>query len=183
MPEKPSTSQISHTPTLDGRNYTLWIIIMDVDHSERGLCKVCHSDVPPSTDPSSFSAWNQANIEAVQLILSRLHQEIIIRIVDVLTVKSAEAPWSKITVTFASQTVTNRGRTWVCWECLKFTRNMEEYIKECSSILFDIAGIGICLPPDIMAYSILGEICWDSSLYDHVIDSMVLSMNANINPQ
>ncbi|MBW0515081.1 hypothetical protein O181_054796 [Austropuccinia psidii MF-1] len=34
-----------------------------------------------------------------------------------------------------------------------------------------------------MAYSILGKIYWDSTLYDHVIDSMVLSMNANINLQ
>ncbi|MBW0576851.1 hypothetical protein O181_116566 [Austropuccinia psidii MF-1] len=34
-----------------------------------------------------------------------------------------------------------------------------------------------------MAYSILGKICWDSSQYDHVIDSTVRSINANINPQ
>ncbi|MBW0473460.1 hypothetical protein O181_013175 [Austropuccinia psidii MF-1] len=183
MPEKPTTSQISHIPILDGRNYTLWSIMMDVKLSARGLGKVCHSKVPPSTDPSSFSAWNQANIEAVQLILSRLHQEIIISIVDGLTVKNAKALWSKITIKFESQNVTNRGRTWVHWQCLKFTGNIEEYIKECSSILFDIAGIGISLPPDIMAYSILGKICQDSSLYDHVIDSMVPSMNAKINPQ
>ncbi|MBW0579290.1 hypothetical protein O181_119005 [Austropuccinia psidii MF-1] len=156
---------------------------MDVKLSVRGLNEVCYSDLPPRTDPSSLSVWNQANIEAVQLILTCLHQEIIISIVDGLTVKSAKELWSKITIRFASQTVTNRGSTWVRWECLKFTGNIEEYIKECSSILFDIAGIGICLPPDIIAYSILGNVCRDSSLYHHVIDSMVLSMNANINPQ
>ncbi|MBW0576850.1 hypothetical protein O181_116565 [Austropuccinia psidii MF-1] len=91
MPEKPLTSQISHIPILDGCNYTLWSIMMNVKLSARGLRKVCHSDVPSSTDPSSLSAWNQANIEAVQLILSQLHQEIIISIVDGLTVKSAKA--------------------------------------------------------------------------------------------
>ncbi|MBW0550294.1 hypothetical protein O181_090009 [Austropuccinia psidii MF-1] len=31
-----------------------------------------------------------------------------------------------------------------------------------------------------MAYSLLGKISHDSSLYDHVIDAMVLSMNSNI---
>ncbi|MBW0552703.1 hypothetical protein O181_092418 [Austropuccinia psidii MF-1] len=39
------------------------------------------------------------------------------------------------------------------------------------------------MPPDIMAYSILGKISRDSNAYNHVIDSMVLTMNASINPQ
>ncbi|MBW0538152.1 hypothetical protein O181_077867 [Austropuccinia psidii MF-1] len=110
MPEKPLTSQISHIPILDGRNYTLWSIMMDVKLSARGLCKVCHSDVPSGADPSSLSAWNQANSDAIQLISSQLHQEIIISIVDGLTVKIAKAFGQK------SQSVTNRGCTWVCWE-------------------------------------------------------------------
>ncbi|MBW0584000.1 hypothetical protein O181_123715 [Austropuccinia psidii MF-1] len=183
MPEKPLLNHTSHILILDGCNYTLWSIMMDVELSARGIRKVCHSDTPPSSDPSTLIEWNQANIEAVQLILSRLHQEIIISIVDGLTVKIAKALWAKITIKFASQTVTNRGQNWVRWECLKFTGNIEEYIKKCSNILFDIAGIGISLPPDITAYSILGKISRDSSQSDHIIDSMVLSMNSNINPQ
>ncbi|MBW0483823.1 hypothetical protein O181_023538 [Austropuccinia psidii MF-1] len=39
------------------------------------------------------------------------------------------------------------------------------------------------MPPDIMAYSILGKISRDSNAYDHVIDLMVLTMNSLINPQ
>ncbi|MBW0489775.1 hypothetical protein O181_029490 [Austropuccinia psidii MF-1] len=156
---------------------------MDVELSARGLREVCHRNTAPSSDPSTLIEWNQANIEAVQLILSRLHQGIIISIVDALTVKSAKALWAKITIKFTSKTVTNRGPTWVHWECLKLTGNIKEYIKECSNILFDISGIGISLPPDIMAYSILGKISRESSQYDHIIDSMVLSMNSNINPQ
>ncbi|MBW0461423.1 hypothetical protein O181_001138 [Austropuccinia psidii MF-1] len=34
-----------------------------------------------------------------------------------------------------------------------------------------------------MAYSILGKISRDSNAYDHVIDSMVLTMNSSINSQ
>ncbi|MBW0535736.1 hypothetical protein O181_075451 [Austropuccinia psidii MF-1] len=155
MLEKPLINQTSHILILDGRNYTLWNIMMDVELSGRGLCQVCHRDTPPSSDPSTLIEWNQADIEAVQLILSCLHQEIIISIVDALTVKSAKELWDKITMKFTSQTVTNRGQTWVC----------------------------ISLPPDIMVYSILGKISWDISQYDHIIDSMVLSINSNINPQ
>ncbi|MBW0474907.1 hypothetical protein O181_014622 [Austropuccinia psidii MF-1] len=156
---------------------------MNVELSARGLCEVCHSYVPSSSDPSSLIEWHQENIEAAQIILSHLHQEISISIVVGIKVKSAKALWSKITIKFSSKTFTNRGRTWVQWECPKFTRKIEEYIKECSKILFDIAGIGISLPPDIMAYSILGKISQDRSKYDHFIDSMVLSMNSNINTQ
>ncbi|MBW0463191.1 hypothetical protein O181_002906 [Austropuccinia psidii MF-1] len=148
--------------------------MMGIEFPARGLREVCHSNSPPGSDPSIIANWSQANIEAVQLILSRLHQEIIFSVVDGTTVKSAKELWSKITLKYASQRVTNRGRTWVRLECLRFNGNIEEYIKECSYILFDIAGIGIFLPPAIMAYLILGKISCDSNLYDNVIDLMVL---------
>ncbi|MBW0511826.1 hypothetical protein O181_051541 [Austropuccinia psidii MF-1] len=106
-----------------------------------------------------------------------------ISIEDGLTVKSATELWSKITIVLASKTITNRGQASLNWEYLNFNVNIEEYIQECSKMLFDIAGIGISLPSDIITYSILENVNWDSSLYDHIIDSMVLSMNSNINPQ
>ncbi|MBW0542511.1 hypothetical protein O181_082226 [Austropuccinia psidii MF-1] len=178
MPEK-SGKDANHVPILDGRNFPLWSILIDVELSARGLRDICSSDLSPTSDPAVISNWNQLNIEAVQLILSRLHPEIIVTIVDGNTVKNAKMLWKKIHDKFASQTVTNRGRTWVRWECLRFNGN----IKECSNILFNIAGIGISIPPDIMAYSILGKISRDSNAYDHAIDSMLLTMNSSINPQ
>ncbi|MBW0522663.1 hypothetical protein O181_062378 [Austropuccinia psidii MF-1] len=77
----------------------------------------------------------------------------------------------------------DRGRTWVRWECLCFNGKNEDYFEECLKILFNIAGIRIAIPPDIIAYAILGRISRDSNTYDHVIDSMVLTMNSLINPQ
>ncbi|MBW0542269.1 hypothetical protein O181_081984 [Austropuccinia psidii MF-1] len=182
MPEKMGNN-INHVPVLDGRNYPLWSILIDVELSARGLRDVCSAELSPKTDPSVINNWNQLNVEAVQLILSRLHPKIIVTIVNANTVKNAKLLWTKIHEKFASQTVTNRGRTWVGWECLRFNGNIQEYVKECSNILFDIAGIGIVMPPDIMAYSILRKISRDSNAYDHVIDSMVLTMNSSINPQ
>ncbi|MBW0485030.1 hypothetical protein O181_024745 [Austropuccinia psidii MF-1] len=176
-------NNINHVPVLDGRNYPLWSILIDVELSARGLWDVCSSELSPTSDPSVIGNWNQLNVEAVQLILSRLHPEIIVMVVNANTVKNAKLLWTKIHEKFASQTITNRGRTWVRWECLRFNGNIEEYVKECSNILFDIAGIGIVMPPDIMAYSILRKISRDSNAYDHVIDSMVLTMNSSINPQ
>ncbi|MBW0510656.1 hypothetical protein O181_050371 [Austropuccinia psidii MF-1] len=168
---------------LDGKNFSLWRILIDVELSARGLCDICNSDLPPSSDSITISNWNQSNIEAVQLILSRLHLEIIVSVIDAGTVKNAKALWTKINQKFASQTITNQGRTWLTWECLRFNGNIEQYVKDCSNVLFDIAEIGISLPPDIMAYSILGKISIDSNANDHVSDSMVLSIDANINPQ
>ncbi|MBW0534709.1 hypothetical protein O181_074424 [Austropuccinia psidii MF-1] len=182
MPER-SIREVNHVPILNGQNYPLWSILIEVELSARGLRDVCSSDLSPGADALTVNNWNQLNVEAVQLILSRLHPEIIITVVDGSTVKNAKLLWNKINTKFASQTITNRGRTWVRWECLRFNGNIEEYVKECSNILFDIAGIGISLPPDIMAYSILGKISRDSNAYDHVIDSMVLKMNLTINPQ
>ncbi|MBW0537695.1 hypothetical protein O181_077410 [Austropuccinia psidii MF-1] len=180
MPDKKETN---HIPILDGKNFPLWSILIDVELSAQGLCDICNSDLSPGANAITTNNWNQSNIKAVQLILSKLHPEVIVSVVDGLTVKNAKALWTKINNKLASPTITNCGRTWVQWECLRFNGNIEEYVKECSNILFDIAGIGISLPQDIMAHSILGKISRDSNSYDHVIDSMVLTMNSNINPQ
>ncbi|MBW0590916.1 hypothetical protein O181_130631 [Austropuccinia psidii MF-1] len=182
MPEK-SGKDANHVPILDGKNFPLWSLLIDVELSARGLRDVPSSELSPTSDPEVISNWNQLNIEAGHLILSRLNPEIIVTVVDGNTVKNAKMLWKKIHDKFASQTVTNRGRTWVRWKCLRFNGNIEEYVKECSNILFDIAGIGISIPPDMLAYSILGKISRDSNAYDHVIDSMLLTMNASINPQ
>ncbi|MBW0534369.1 hypothetical protein O181_074084, partial [Austropuccinia psidii MF-1] len=171
------------TPILDGKNFPLGSILIDVELLARGLCDICNSDLFPGGNAITTNNWNQSNIEAVQLILSKLHPEVIVSVVDGIKFKNAKALWTKINNKFASQTVTNRGRTWVQWECLRFNGNIKEYVKACSNILFNIAGIGISLPQDIMAYSILGKISRDSNAYDHAIDLMVLTMNSNINPQ
>ncbi|MBW0535804.1 hypothetical protein O181_075519 [Austropuccinia psidii MF-1] len=182
MPEK-SGRDFNHVPILDGRNFPLWSLLIDVELSAHGLREICSSELSPTSDPAVISNWNQLNIEAVQLILSKLHPEIIVTVVDSNTVKNAKMLLKKIHDKFALQTLTHCGRTWVRWECLRFNGNIEEYIKECSNILFDIAGLGISMPPDIMAYSILGKISWDSNAYDHVIDSLLLTMNSSIKPQ
>ncbi|MBW0501420.1 hypothetical protein O181_041135 [Austropuccinia psidii MF-1] len=176
-------NNISHIPVLDGQNYPLRSILINVELSARGLWDVCSSELSPTSDPSVIGNWNQLNVEAVQLILSRLYPKIIVTVVNANTVKKAKLLWTKIHEKFASQTITNRGRTWVRWECLCFNGNIEEYVKECLSILFDIAGIGIVMPADIIASSFLGNIIRDSNAYDQVIDSMVLTMNSSINPQ
>ncbi|MBW0548921.1 hypothetical protein O181_088636 [Austropuccinia psidii MF-1] len=156
---------INHVPILEGKNFPLSNILIEVKLSARGLREICNSDGPPNSDPITINNWNKLNLEAIQLILN------------------AKALWKKINEKYAAQTITNQGRTWLRWECLRFNGNIKEYVKECQSILFDIAGIGISLPQDIMAYSILGKVSRDSNAYDHVIDSTVLTMNATINPQ
>ncbi|MBW0518873.1 hypothetical protein O181_058588 [Austropuccinia psidii MF-1] len=174
---------INHIPILEGKNFPLWNILIEVILSARGLREICNSDGPPNPNPITINNWSKLNLEAIQLILSRLHPDIIVTVGDAVTVKNAKALWKKINEKYAAQTITNQGRTWLRQEFLLFNGNIEEYVKECQSILFDIAGIGISLPQDIMAYSILGKVSRDSNAYDHIIDSMVLTMNATINPQ
>ncbi|MBW0522314.1 hypothetical protein O181_062029 [Austropuccinia psidii MF-1] len=110
MPEKKETN---HIPILDGKNFPLWSILIDVELSARGLCNICNSDPSPGADAITANNLNQSNIEEVQLILSKLHPEVIVSVVDGITVKNAKDLWTKINNKFASQTVTNRGRTWV----------------------------------------------------------------------
>ncbi|MBW0495077.1 hypothetical protein O181_034792 [Austropuccinia psidii MF-1] len=114
MPEKMGNN-ISHVPVLDGQNYPLWSILIDIELSARGLWDVCSSELCPTTDASVINNWNQLSFEAVQLILSRLHPEIIVTGVNANTVENTKLLWTKIHEKFASQKVTNRGRTWVRW--------------------------------------------------------------------
>ncbi|MBW0473975.1 hypothetical protein O181_013690 [Austropuccinia psidii MF-1] len=112
MPER-YTREINHAPILDGQNFPLWSILIEVELSAQGLWEVCSSDSSPGADALTVSNWNQLNVEAVQLILRRLHPEIIITVVDGSTVKNSKLLWNKINTKFASQTITNRGSTWV----------------------------------------------------------------------
>ncbi|MBW0473101.1 hypothetical protein O181_012816 [Austropuccinia psidii MF-1] len=181
--EKPNIKEYSNTPLLDGKNYPLWNIMMDVELTARGLKDICDSEIPSNADIATISNGNRLNGEAVHLIISRIHPTLLVSFVDTLTARNAKALWQRINNKFASHTVANRRRTWLRWEGLRFNGNIKEYINECSKMMFDIAGLGINMPPDIMAYSILGKISRDSNQYDHVIDSMVISMDSTINPQ
>ncbi|MBW0503185.1 hypothetical protein O181_042900 [Austropuccinia psidii MF-1] len=149
---------INHVPVLDGQNYPAWSLPINVELSAHGLRDICSSEISPKTDHSVISNRNQLNMEEVQLILSRLQPEIIVTVLKANTVKNAKLLWTKIHKRFASQKYTNRGRTWVRWECLCFNGSIEEYAKEFSNILFDISGIGIVIPLNNMAYSILAKI-------------------------
>ncbi|MBW0469568.1 hypothetical protein O181_009283 [Austropuccinia psidii MF-1] len=174
---------INHVPILEGKNFPIWNILLKVKLSARGLREIRNSDGPPNSDPITINNWNKLNLEAIQLILSRPHPDIIATVVDAVTFKDAKDLWKKLNEKYAAQTITNQGRTWLRWECLQLNGKIKEYVKEFQSILFDIAGIGISLPQDIMAYSILQKVSRDSDSYDHVINSMRLTMNAMINPQ
>ncbi|MBW0500289.1 hypothetical protein O181_040004 [Austropuccinia psidii MF-1] len=175
--------EFNHVPILEGRTFPLCNIFIEVKLSARVLRGICNSDGPPNYDPITINNWNKLNMEAIKLNLSRLHPEIIVTVVDTISVENEKALWKKINEKYAAQTITNQGRTLLSWECLQCNGNIEEYDKECQSILFYISGIGISLPQDIMAYSILGKVSRNSNAYDHIIDSMVLTMNSTINPQ
>ncbi|MBW0486528.1 hypothetical protein O181_026243 [Austropuccinia psidii MF-1] len=123
------------------------------------------------------------NGEAVHLILRRIHQNLLVSLVDGVASKNSKTVWNRINKNLSSHNVINRGRTWVESESPKSTGNIEEYIHECTNIIFEILGIGINLPPEIIAYSILGKIRRDCTNYNHIIYSMVISMHASINPQ
>ncbi|MBW0545338.1 hypothetical protein O181_085053 [Austropuccinia psidii MF-1] len=183
MEEQNLKRDTSHVPTLEGQNFTIWNILIDAELCTSGSRYVCDTDLAPKSYSTTLAKCDQNNVKALQLILRKLHHKTIVSVVNAYMVKNAKAIWKNINTKYTSQTVTKRGRTWMRWECLYFTGNIKEYVKECSNILFDVAGIGITIPPHLMEYSILEKISRDSDMYDHFIDSMVLSMSSKINPQ
>ncbi|MBW0539753.1 hypothetical protein O181_079468 [Austropuccinia psidii MF-1] len=110
--------EVNHVPILEGKNFPLWNIVINVKLSSRRLAEICNSDGPPNSDSITINNWNKLNIKAVQLILSRLHPDIIITVVD------SKALWKKINEKYEAQTITNQGRTWLRWECLLLTENI-----------------------------------------------------------
>ncbi|MBW0557947.1 hypothetical protein O181_097662 [Austropuccinia psidii MF-1] len=157
--------------------------MMDVELTAQGLKDICGSQISSNADSTTISNWDFLNGKAVHLISRRIHPTLLVSFVETLTSRNAKALWKTINKRFASHTVVNRATTWLRWECLCFNENIEEYIDECSKIMFDIAGLGINMPADIMTYSILGKLSIDSNQYNHVIDSMVISMDSMINSQ
>ncbi|MBW0482878.1 hypothetical protein O181_022593 [Austropuccinia psidii MF-1] len=165
-------------PILDGSNYTLWHINMNIELCARRLYLVCTSQTP-----ETLEKWNMANNKAVSLISNKLDHSVFIRVVDSDTICSAYSLWSKIHSKFAPQTFINKGRIWLQWECLKFHGNIEEYIEKCQNLLLDISSIGIVIPNEILAHSILGKITRDCNTYDHIIDNLVMSSKSVVRPE
>ncbi|MBW0507638.1 hypothetical protein O181_047353 [Austropuccinia psidii MF-1] len=163
---------------LNGSNYTLWHIKMNIKLRAQHLYSVCTSQAPKNSSPKTLEKWNLANNEAVALLSNNLHHNVFIRIVDSQTVHSANSLWTKIHSKFAPQTFVNKGRVLLRWEYLKFNGNIEEYIEKCQTLLLDISSIGIVIPNEILAYSILGKISRDCNNYDHIIDNLVMSGEA-----
>ncbi|MBW0510389.1 hypothetical protein O181_050104 [Austropuccinia psidii MF-1] len=81
----------SSTRLLDGKNYPLWNIMMEVELTAKGLCKTCDSVIAPNADATTINNWNRINGEAVHLILSRIHPTLLVSLVDKLTSKNAKA--------------------------------------------------------------------------------------------
>ncbi|MBW0523148.1 hypothetical protein O181_062863 [Austropuccinia psidii MF-1] len=173
----------NNIPILDGSNYTLWHIKMNIEPCARRLYTVCTSQVPENATPEALEKWNLANNKAVSLISNKLHHNVFISIVESRTVCSANSFWTKIHSKFAPQTFVNKGRVWLRWECLKFNGNIKEYIENCQTLLLDISSIGIVIPNKFLAYSILGKISRDCNTYDHIIDNLVMSGEAVARPE
>ncbi|MBW0460659.1 hypothetical protein O181_000374 [Austropuccinia psidii MF-1] len=176
-------SESNNIPILDGSNYTLWHIKVNIELRARRLYSVCTNQAPDDSTPESLEKWNLANDEAVSLISNKLDHNVFISVVDSHTVCSANSLWSKIHSKFAPQTFINKGRIWLRWECLKFNGNIEEYIEKCQTLLLDISSIGIVIPNEILAYSILGKITRDCNTYNHIIDNLVMSGESVARPE
>ncbi|MBW0491917.1 hypothetical protein O181_031632 [Austropuccinia psidii MF-1] len=173
----------NNIPILNGSNYTLWHIKMNIELCARRLYTVCTSQVPENATPKALEKWNLAKNKAVSLISNMLHHNVFISIVDSQTVCSANSLWTKIHSKFAPQTFVNKGRVWLRWECLKLNGNIKEYIENCQTLLLDISSIGIVIPNKILAYSILGKISQDCNTYDHIIDNLFMSGEAVARPE
>ncbi|MBW0477125.1 hypothetical protein O181_016840 [Austropuccinia psidii MF-1] len=154
-----------------------------VIHRDSNNIPILDGQAPKNSSPETLEKWNLANDEAVALISNKLHHNVFISIVDSQTVCSANSLWTKIHSKFAPQTFVNKGRVWLQWECLKFNGNIEEYIEKCQTLLLEISSIGIVIPNEILAYSILGKISRDCNNYDHIIDNLVISGEAVARPE
>ncbi|MBW0463295.1 hypothetical protein O181_003010 [Austropuccinia psidii MF-1] len=101
-----------NVPVLDGQNFPLWNIMMDVELTARGVCEICYSELQPDANATTTRNWNRINGKEVHLILRRVHPNLLISLVDGVTEKNAKALWNEINGKYASHTFINRGRTW-----------------------------------------------------------------------
>ncbi|MBW0463937.1 hypothetical protein O181_003652 [Austropuccinia psidii MF-1] len=157
--EKVIHRDTNNIPILDGSNYSLWHIKMNIELRAQRLYTVYTNQVPENSTPEALEKWNLANNEARKLSLEKIHSK------------------------FAPQTFVYKGRVSLQWECLKFNGNIKEYIENCQTLLLDISSIDIVIPNEILAYSILGKISQDCNTHDHILENLVMSGEAIARPE
>ncbi|MBW0501514.1 hypothetical protein O181_041229 [Austropuccinia psidii MF-1] len=125
---------------------------------------VCENPIGQDSTPASRNKWNKQSFEEINLITSGINQRVFLEVVRPETSEKADLLWTSINEHYASKRNMNKGRVWMNWQKLNYTRNLQLYIDNTQKFLLDLQYVNVKLPPEILSYMILGKLGNDSSL-------------------
>ncbi|MBW0537362.1 hypothetical protein O181_077077 [Austropuccinia psidii MF-1] len=163
-------------PILDGSNYSEWYQRMRFLLRSRDLLDVCENPLGQEATPTAITIWNKLSFEAITLITSRVNRRVFLEIINSETSDKANLLWTKINEQYASKRALNKGRVWMHWQKSNYNGNLQLYIDNTRTFLYELESVSIKVPSEILSYIILGKLAGDTKL-SQIVELLTLNDN------
>ncbi|MBW0550179.1 hypothetical protein O181_089894 [Austropuccinia psidii MF-1] len=174
MSDNNNDKEEMHIPLLDGTNYAKWYLCMLFLLRSKELLEVCKNPIGQDASTTARNRWNKLSFEAITLITSRINHHVFLEVVQPETSDEANLLWICINENYASKRNMIKGRVFMNWKKLNYIGDLQSYINSTGKFPLDLQSVSVKLPPEILAYIILGKIDNKSSL-TQVVEILTLN--------
>ncbi|MBW0529849.1 hypothetical protein O181_069564 [Austropuccinia psidii MF-1] len=177
MAENNTDRDISSVPILTGTNFSEWHGRITILLQSKDLLDMCEKPLDPEASTTLSNKWKKSSYEAVNIIASRVSNQVFLECVNQETIKNSYSLWTKINEQYASKRAINRGRVWMDWLNSSYSGDLQEYINNSRRVMLDLESVNIIVPAELLSFTLLGKLRGDSKLHQYV---EVLTLNDDL---
>ncbi|MBW0533783.1 hypothetical protein O181_073498 [Austropuccinia psidii MF-1] len=177
MAEQHVDQDISSVPILTGINFSEWYGRITILLRSKDLLNVCEKPLDPEASTAISNKWKKSSYEAVNIIASRIYNQVFLECVNQDTIKNSNLLWTKINEQYASKRAINRGRVWMDWLNSTYSGDLQEYINNSRRVMLDLELVNIIVLTEILSFTILGKLSNDPKLHQYI---EVLTLNDDL---
>ncbi|MBW0593138.1 hypothetical protein O181_132853 [Austropuccinia psidii MF-1] len=101
MAEQHMDRDISSVPILTGINFSEWYGCITILLRSKDLLDVCKKPLNPEASTAISNKWKKSSYEAVNIIASRISNQVFLECVNQDTIKNSNLLWTKINEQYA----------------------------------------------------------------------------------
>ncbi|MBW0526855.1 hypothetical protein O181_066570 [Austropuccinia psidii MF-1] len=176
MAENNTKQDISSVPILTGTNFSEWYGHITIILQSKDLLDVCKKSLDPEASTTLSNKWKKSSYEAVNIISSRVSNQVFLECVNQETIKNSHLLWTKINEQYASKRAINRGQVWMDWLKSSYSGDFQEYISNSRRVMFYLESVNIIVTSELLSFTIVGKLSGDPKLHQYV-EVLTLSNN------
>ncbi|MBW0485993.1 hypothetical protein O181_025708 [Austropuccinia psidii MF-1] len=150
---------------------------MKIHLRSKDLINISEKPVPWDSSTTIANKWSKYSYEAINLITTKIIERVLPEVVNAVTIEKANLLWAKVKEQYTSKTAVNRGCVWMDCQRSFYNGNLQNYIDLCRKLMMELEAVSIVVPPELLSYSLLGELGGDTNLNQFIKN---LTLNEDI---